>query len=99
MARFLCIGAGTIEKRVQVRDHEISCFAKPLLDSTVAFYGVILRWWRQEIKDLLLSVMQPLPWGHMIDHSNLHVQLGCHLPLDVWGLFMPTNRHNCKTNI
>ena len=30
---------------------------------------------RQEMKDLILSVMMHLPWGHMITADNLHVHL------------------------
>ena len=30
---------------------------------------------KKEIKQLILSVMTHLPWGHMITIENLHVQL------------------------
>eukprot|EP00435_Cladocopium_sp_Y103_P060270 s650_g22.t1 len=57
VARFLGIGAGTIELRVK------------------------------EIKGVLLSVMQHLPWGHMIELSNVHVYLP--FALEHWDVLYP----------
>ncbi|CAK9099771.1 unnamed protein product [Durusdinium trenchii] len=57
VARFLGVGARTIETRVK------------------------------EIKELLLSAMQHLPWGHMIDISNIHVYLP--FALEHWDVLLP----------
>eukprot|EP00434_Breviolum_minutum_P009261 symbB.v1.2.008162.t1/scaffold512.1/size193505/3 len=41
----------------------------------------------KEIKELLLSVMQHLPWGHVIDISNIHVYLP--FALEHWDVLHP----------